>query len=255
MDDNSIFNNNLHVLQIIKTVQGEGDTLGCPSILIRLAGCNCRCPFCDTKWSWDVNKDAIIYNQLNINYLINEITTLANNNIRNLIITGGEPLLYKNNPIFHKILQIDEFETIEIETNGSLIDEEFLSLLTSFDNNNIKLNISPKLNESWYLNNFNVTHLDLISNLNNIYNYYNYIFKFVDDDRELIEMFIAHGVYYDKIYLMPLTPNRFQYEPDQFNKLVKQSSLRTLQYCLDNGYNFVPRLHLYLFDDETENIK
>ena len=42
----------LRVSELFYSIQGEGPTLGKPSVFIRLAGCNLECVWCDTKYSW-----------------------------------------------------------------------------------------------------------------------------------------------------------------------------------------------------------
>jgi len=42
----------LRIAEIFASVQGEGLRLGEPTIFVRFAGCNLRCPFCDTKRAW-----------------------------------------------------------------------------------------------------------------------------------------------------------------------------------------------------------
>ena len=44
---------NLQVSEIFKSLQGEGTRAGLPCTLIRLAGCNLRCKWCDTQYAWD----------------------------------------------------------------------------------------------------------------------------------------------------------------------------------------------------------
>jgi 7-carboxy-7-deazaguanine synthase len=41
----------LRVTEAYLCLEGEGQTLGCPTFLIRLSGCNLRCWWCDSKFS------------------------------------------------------------------------------------------------------------------------------------------------------------------------------------------------------------
>ena len=42
----------LKIVEIFPSLQGEGLRQGEPTIFVRLAGCNLRCSFCDTKRAW-----------------------------------------------------------------------------------------------------------------------------------------------------------------------------------------------------------
>jgi len=244
------FKENLYIIQTIVTIQGEGSFIGKPSILIRLAGCNCRCPWCDTPWSW-TGKDARIITEDNFNDYIKELVEISGYAIKNLMITGGEPLLYKDNPLFKKLIGLKHFDSCEIETNGSLLDVNFIKNLSP----RIKLNISPKLDRDWYIKDFNVDYNSLFPLTELLETYTTYSFKFVNDPKyaTITEVFIEMAkIKLNTIYMMPLTPNRKAHSPEEFSKLVKNASLETLRLCIKNGYNFVPRLHLYLFDNENE---
>ena len=46
----------MKVVEIFKSIDGEGIRAGFPVTFIRLAGCNLRCEYCDTTYSYDVSK-------------------------------------------------------------------------------------------------------------------------------------------------------------------------------------------------------
>jgi len=246
------FNDNLYILQTIETVQGEGDLIGKPSLLIRLAGCNCRCPWCDTAWSWnDERADVVLPEEFDMWW---ENIIAEYDHIPNLMITGGEPLLYKNNPQFLRMIGNDHFNSIEIETNGSMLDAEFIMNLWT----NVKLNISPKLDSNWYQSKYGVDYTNIHNVIMALETHENFIFKFVNDPKyaDAVEAFIKNQeLDPDEVYMMALTPGRKLYTKEHFDKLVKIASLETVRLCIDHGYNYTTRLHLYLWDDELEFIE
>lgn len=69
------------------TIQGEGFNTGKAAFFIRLAGCDVGCVWCDVKESWD----AGIYKSDNI---YNMLERVKNANAQNVVITGGEPMMY-----------------------------------------------------------------------------------------------------------------------------------------------------------------
>ena len=44
------------VVEIFKSIDGEGVRTGLPVVFIRLHGCNLRCKYCDTKYSYNGNE-------------------------------------------------------------------------------------------------------------------------------------------------------------------------------------------------------
>ena len=52
----------IKLVNMFYSFQGEGKTIGQPRLFIRLAGCNLRCKWCDTKYSWDVNSGLTLDN-------------------------------------------------------------------------------------------------------------------------------------------------------------------------------------------------
>lgn len=82
------FNIKLPLMEDFDSIQGEGFHQGKPAYFIRLGGCDINCPWCDVKESWDAES----HNLLDIKEL-KENLLLSNAEI--VIVTGGEPLMYK----------------------------------------------------------------------------------------------------------------------------------------------------------------
>lgn len=76
------------------TFQGEGVHMGKSAYFVRLMGCDVQCPFCDSAATWHKNwkpKDALSLSAA-------QIVALVQNNAPPgaiVVITGGEPTLYK----------------------------------------------------------------------------------------------------------------------------------------------------------------
>ncbi len=98
------------VSEIFPTIQGEGLKSGFPFTIIRLSGCNLRCIYCDTKYAWEDGKDVTLED------IIKEAKNIG---IKNVLITGGEPLLQVESVDLMKKLLDEGFE-VSLETNGSL---------------------------------------------------------------------------------------------------------------------------------------
>lgn len=96
---------------ITNTIQGEGKFSGYPAQFIRLAGCNARCPFCDTKSSWNMNSGE----DMLIDDIINKLKS-NRSNIPIVIITGGDPTLQNCSQLI-RILQTNGFK-VHIETHS-----------------------------------------------------------------------------------------------------------------------------------------
>lgn len=109
---------NFKVVEKFISVNGEGLKAGELAVFIRFAGCNLNCSYCDTMWA---NEHDVEYELMN-EYEIYEY--IKGTGIRNVTLTGGEPLLQKGLEALLEILFDDKDIEVEIETNGS-IDLEF----------------------------------------------------------------------------------------------------------------------------------
>lgn len=96
--------------EIFYSLQGEGMNAGTPAIFIRFAGCNLRCPFCDTDF--DKSND---YNAAGIALMA---ASLAKSPLL-IVLTGGEPTLQVDNELLQALHLTFPDSQIAIETNGS----------------------------------------------------------------------------------------------------------------------------------------
>jgi len=100
----------MHIIEIYKSVQGESSFAGLPCIFVRLAGCNLRCTWCDSEYTFSGGK------KMSDDEVMAEVRTLAP--VKLVEITGGEPLLQEKALIpFIERLLADGYEVL-LETSG-----------------------------------------------------------------------------------------------------------------------------------------
>ena len=138
---------NIPLIEKIMTWQGEGCNAGKSMLLIRFKYCNCHCPFCDT-WS---KMTEIKEDMYSIDDIINDI---KEQEIDNLMITGGEPTLDIERPGIKSNIQstIDmltyiPYEYADIETNGYNIEDllhKSIKIMRFQPSKKINISFSPK---------------------------------------------------------------------------------------------------------------
>ena len=107
----------MKICEIFKSIQGESSLQGCPTVFVRLTGCNLDCRYCDTRYARKGGTD------LSIDEIIKKVEEFG---LRYVCITGGEPLLWKDTPTLAQEC-INCGYTVSVETNGT-IDASVLSL-------------------------------------------------------------------------------------------------------------------------------
>ncbi len=118
------------ISEIFASIQGEGLRTGFPSLFIRFWGCNLTCDFCDSKFSWDSKLEKPKYMSLD-----EVVAEIKKQSTKNLIFTGGEPMLQQAN--IRAICERVDPLFVEIETNGTIASE--------IDDIVGQFNVSPKL--------------------------------------------------------------------------------------------------------------
>jgi len=100
----------LRITEIFHSIQGEADSVGWPTVFVRLTGCPLRCGYCDTAYAFHGGEwwsfDAVL-------------AEVARHAPRHVTVTGGEPLAQKNClTLLTKLC--DAGYTVSIETSGAL---------------------------------------------------------------------------------------------------------------------------------------
>ena len=104
----------MRVAEKFISINGEGVRAGELAVFVRFQGCNLACHYCDTKWA--LAKDCP-YEEMSPEQ-IHAYTKRTG--IKNVTLTGGEPLLHKDMDRLLAILLADQDLRVEIETNGAV---------------------------------------------------------------------------------------------------------------------------------------
>lgn len=228
--------------------QGEGRSAGSDVVFLRLSGCNLACVWCDTPYTWNwvgtkfIHPDKFdpkfeAHKRLYLD-ILTEIYKKSNG-VRNLVVSGGEPLLQQDKlvPFFRK-LQVATPWRVEVETNGTIVPtNEFINLVTQF-------NCSPKTENSGTDNPFRKRYkpeaLMKIASCGE-----RATFKFViQSDTDLVDaqdIILKVGIKPSQVWLMPEGRTKEEQERRQE---------QTKRIAFANNYNFSPRLHILEFGNK-----
>lgn len=100
----------MFLIELYKSVQGESSFAGLPCIFVRLAGCNLRCTWCDSEYTFGGGT------KFTLDQIEAAIEDLAP--VRLIEFTGGEPMLQEREllPLMDRLLAKNF--TLMIETSG-----------------------------------------------------------------------------------------------------------------------------------------
>ena len=100
----------LRISEIFFSLQGEANTVGWPTVFIRLTGCPLRCNYCDTSYAFSGGK------WWSIDAILAEVATYQ---ARHVCVTGGEPLAQRDCLDLLTGLS-DAGYSVSLETSGAL---------------------------------------------------------------------------------------------------------------------------------------
>lgn len=256
----------LPICELFVSTQMEGCCVGIPSIFLRVSGCNLTCCFknsiCDTPYA-SFNPEKSIYKSMD--ELIEAFKKIRKEypNVHHLVITGGEPLLYKDAlEAFLKEITTEDLVTT-IETNGTLppMENDLISLYS----------ISPKLSTSMCLE----TAKDKLTQKQidhhnktriNIENLSKYLFipyvdvqlKFVYSGKEciseiddILNRIAIHQTYMLYQECLNYLNSLVMLMPEGYDEgTLKKSRIECVNKCIERGWRYTDRLHIIVWGNK-----
>ena len=142
-----------NIIEKFLSIDGEGPTEGELATFIRFQGCNLRCSWCDTTYSFEKEGIKEVLSAKEIYKYIKK------NNAINVTLTGGEPLIQEGIDELLGLLDKDENLKFHIETNVSVDIEPFKKKYK-----NIVYILDYKLPSSKMTNKMNKNNLKIVEN-------------------------------------------------------------------------------------------
>ena len=100
----------LRITEIFYSLQGESNTVGIPTVFVRLTGCPLRCSYCDTSYAFSGGEKQTL------SQIIARIELFR---CRFVTITGGEPMAQPACPELMTMLA-DKGYCVSLETSGAI---------------------------------------------------------------------------------------------------------------------------------------
>lgn len=100
----------LKITEIFYSLQGESNTVGLPTVFVRLTGCPLRCGYCDSEYAFYGGERLLLDDIL---------AKVASYNARYICVTGGEPLAQRECLTLLTAL-CDAGYSVSLETSGAL---------------------------------------------------------------------------------------------------------------------------------------
>ena len=100
----------MQITEIYRSIQGESSHAGLPCVFVRLTGCNLRCTWCDSEYTFHGGR------RMGLDEVEAEVLRLAPSGL--VEITGGEPMLQEREvvPLMERLLALGY--TVLLETSG-----------------------------------------------------------------------------------------------------------------------------------------
>ncbi len=220
--------------EVFASIQGEGVTAGVPSVFVRLALCNLQCSWCDTRYTWDWGRYDPAHETMEVaeDALVERAAAAPP---RNLVITGGEPLLQQR-----KLASaVERWKAagfrIEVETNGTIVPASALAAAVD------QWNVSPKLGNSGNSPQKREVPAALGWFAGEPAAYFKFVIAAEEDLQEVIRLVGRYAIPPSRVLLMPEGTT-----PAALARLSPWLAAR----CTDLGFRFTTRLHILLWGDQ-----
>lgn len=210
----------VRVSEVFTSIQGEGPSVGTPSVFVRLQGCTVGCAWCDTRYSWDARRgDEMMLDAL--------LARVKDAGAGNVVVTGGEPL---EHPAFVPLVSGVKALglRVEVETAGTrvpppvAVDQWNVSLKLAHSGVPLERRLSP----------------EAIERFRDLGAWFKFVVGGEPDLDEVLAIQARHRLAGERIVLMPLGMRREEQQalmPD------------VVDWCRRHGFRFSPRLHILIW--------
>lgn len=217
----------MEIIEKFLSIDGEGPTAGELAVFVRFAGCNLRCSWCDTTYSFGKGSETLTPREV--------YEYIKSQHIQNVTLTGGEPLLQPKIGELLSLLCTDGGFTVHIETNGSVSAKELKQRFPT-----VSFIFDYKLSSSGMTDKMLEENL-LIADKNDVY-------KFVVGSRsdlaqayEVMEKYSL--IQRTRVYLSPVLG---AVEPSDMVDFMKEKNM--------NGVRLQLQLHKFIWDKDKRGV-
>lgn len=217
------------IAEIFSSINGEGTHAGQLAFFIRFTGCNLNCSYCDTKWA---NVPNAPFTEMTADEILSEV---KKSGIKNVTVTGGEPLIQPNIiPLLEMLCSDGRY--VEIETNGSSDVSEVLKI----KENRPALTMDYKLPSSGMENHMRTENFAVLEKKDTV--------KFVSGSRadleRALEIIREYGLIGKcAVYISPVFGKT---EPAEIVNFMLENKL--------NGVNVQLQMHKFIWDPNARGV-
>ncbi len=219
---------NYHVAEKFVSINGEGRKAGQLAVFIRFKGCNLNCSYCDTLWA---NSNDCPYEIMTKEQILQYV---QGTNIKNVTLTGGEPLIHNGAYEIIDLLCQNGF-SVEIETNGSVDISQYknMKIVPSFT-------LDYKLPSSGMESSMNLDNYNLLTQNDTI----KFVCGSTDDLQKAHEIIQKYNLVQKcAVYLSPV-----------FGKIEPSDMVEFMIKHQLNGVNFQLQLHKFIWNPEQKGV-
>lgn len=234
--------------EIFFSIQGEGKSIGLPSVFVRSSRCNLHCIWCDTDYTWNWTGTRFAHqNDARPGYrkfdkkkwiancpLTEVAAAIRHFPCKNVILTGGEPMLQQ--PAFLALMQHlraeDASYRFEIETNGTLLPT------TGFDAAINQYNVSPKLENSNNPRKLREKPAAYLFFAQSSKANFKFVVAEKTDLEEVLLLLDRYAIAPEKVWLMPEGTTRL---------LLTKRRRWLVEVCKQYGFRYSDRLHIQIW--------
>ena len=236
--------------EIFHSLQGEGVSIGIPSVFVRCSGCNLQCRWCDTEYTWNWigtkflhDKDrpdhpakydrSAVQTRLSPDEVARAVSVFP---CHNVVFTGGEPMLQQDELAeVARILRskVSDYE-FEVETNGTILPHAGFDELVS------RYNVSPKLSNSGMSYSFRLFPDTMTALVRNPKATFKFVCSEAADADEIAAFQKDYHVPRRRILVMPEAIDQ---------RSLEQRRLVVFELCKTRGWRYSDRLHVAIFGD------